>query len=257
MKPRYVLMTICLVVALPAYAELHDRGGGLIYDDVLNITWLQDSNYSWSSDGIGVMSLQDAKNWVANLSYYDSVRNVTWSDWRLPKLVPVGSEMNYIWSNNGSTDYGFNNSGTNTELGYMYHVNFSNVSFCKANGYGLSSSCDIDFGYGLIDGPATNDESLFQFPGTSQIFWIDSTYNPDPIYGWSFNMVVGEQGVGVVEPPKSNVILVPPAEHYAWAVRDGDVAANVAAVPEPTTSLLMLAGLAAVGFQLRNRLAHG
>jgi len=26
-------------------ANLWDRGGGLIYDDVLNITWLKDANY--------------------------------------------------------------------------------------------------------------------------------------------------------------------------------------------------------------------
>lgn len=27
-----------------AQAALHDRGGDLIYDDVLNITWLRDAN---------------------------------------------------------------------------------------------------------------------------------------------------------------------------------------------------------------------
>jgi hypothetical protein len=29
-----------------AQATLLDRGNGLIYDDVLNITWLQDANYT-------------------------------------------------------------------------------------------------------------------------------------------------------------------------------------------------------------------
>ncbi|OYY93875.1 MAG: hypothetical protein B7Y41_09255 [Hydrogenophilales bacterium 28-61-23] len=236
-----------------AQAKLHDRGGGLIYDDVLNITWLQNSFYSWDHDGIGVMSLQDAKSWAANLAYYDSVRNVTWNDWRLPKLAPVGSEMNYIWSNNGSTDNGFNNSGTNTELGYMYYINFGNVGFCKPNGYGLSSSCELDLGFGLKDGPAPDDESLFHIPkDISLTYWIDSTYNPDPVYGWSFDMIVGSQGVGIIEKPMSNTILTPPADLYAWAVRDGDVAA----VPEPTDTLLMLVGLAAVGLRLRKRLAH-
>lgn len=30
-------------------ATLYDRGGGLIYDDVLDITWLQDANYGAGS----------------------------------------------------------------------------------------------------------------------------------------------------------------------------------------------------------------
>ena len=33
-------------MGLPAGATLIDRGGGLIYDTVLNITWLQDANYA-------------------------------------------------------------------------------------------------------------------------------------------------------------------------------------------------------------------
>jgi hypothetical protein len=33
-------LSLGLILALPAQAALHDRGGGLIYDDVLKITWL-------------------------------------------------------------------------------------------------------------------------------------------------------------------------------------------------------------------------
>ncbi|EGK72256.1 hypothetical protein METUNv1_01372 [Methyloversatilis universalis FAM5] len=29
-----------------AQAPLHDRGGGLVYDDVLDVTWLADANYA-------------------------------------------------------------------------------------------------------------------------------------------------------------------------------------------------------------------
>jgi hypothetical protein len=38
-------------------------------------------------------------------------------------------------------------------------------------------------------------------------------------------------------------------QEYAWAVRDGDVAA----VPEPETYALMLAGLGLVGFMARRK----
>ncbi len=32
-----------------AQAALFDRGGGMIYDDVLDISWLQDANYTQTS----------------------------------------------------------------------------------------------------------------------------------------------------------------------------------------------------------------
>ena len=42
---------ICVFFALPgiANAALVDRGGGLIYDTDLNITWLADANYAYTS----------------------------------------------------------------------------------------------------------------------------------------------------------------------------------------------------------------
>ena len=51
MKRLSVFLAMILVfgVAGTVNAELHDRGGGLIYDDVLNITWLQDANYGAGS----------------------------------------------------------------------------------------------------------------------------------------------------------------------------------------------------------------
>ena len=70
---------------MPVNAALIDRGGGLIYDDDLNITWLQDANYLGSVE----MEWQQAMDWAANFSYYDSIRDVTYTDWRLPKADPI------------------------------------------------------------------------------------------------------------------------------------------------------------------------
>jgi len=39
-------ITVLLFSTTGVYAELYDRGNGLIYDDVLNVTWLQDANYA-------------------------------------------------------------------------------------------------------------------------------------------------------------------------------------------------------------------
>jgi len=52
MKRLTILFTILIIVFAAApfsWAILTDRGGGLIYDDDLNITWLQDANYADTS----------------------------------------------------------------------------------------------------------------------------------------------------------------------------------------------------------------
>ena len=53
---------LLLVISSPSPAELIDRGGGLIYDTELDITWLQDANYALSSgvDEDGAMSWDSA-----------------------------------------------------------------------------------------------------------------------------------------------------------------------------------------------------
>jgi hypothetical protein len=69
-----------LLSFMMADATLWDRGDGLIYDDVQNVTWLQDMNYAATSGyhRNGLMEWKNATKWVANLDY----QNLT--DWRLP-----------------------------------------------------------------------------------------------------------------------------------------------------------------------------
>jgi len=43
---RLIIASIMLLMSTQASATLIDRGSGLIYDDVLNITWLQDVQYA-------------------------------------------------------------------------------------------------------------------------------------------------------------------------------------------------------------------
>lgn len=60
-------------VALASHAELIDRGNGLIYDSVQNLTWTQDAGMSGYRT-----SWDDAMAWAANLEFG------AYSDWRLP-----------------------------------------------------------------------------------------------------------------------------------------------------------------------------
>ena len=45
----FLVGTLALALGSPVRAALIDRGGGLIYDDALNVTWLQDANYAKTS----------------------------------------------------------------------------------------------------------------------------------------------------------------------------------------------------------------
>ncbi|MBK7414557.1 MAG: DUF1566 domain-containing protein [Dechloromonas sp.] len=121
MKHKHLILAMIsgLAISGGAQATLIDRGSGLIYDDVLNITWLQDANYAKTSgyDADGRMNWANANAWAASLSYggYD--------DWRLPTLTPIGANFNYNFSNNGSTDEGYNITSPHSEMAYMYYVN--------------------------------------------------------------------------------------------------------------------------------------
>lgn len=99
-----VALTIVLGYATIGTAALWNRGGGLVYDDDLDITWLSNANLA----GTG-MNWDQALDWADNLTYFDSVRGVTWSDWRLP-----------------SAD-GFDNTreARNTEMGHLFYDELS------------------------------------------------------------------------------------------------------------------------------------
>ena len=44
MKKLMIAVCMMICMATSANADLIDRGGGLIYDTDLNITWMQDTN---------------------------------------------------------------------------------------------------------------------------------------------------------------------------------------------------------------------
>ena len=100
-----------MVLSGLAKTTLWDRRGGLIYDDVMKITWLQNANCAKTSDYSAIppdvngrMTWSQATTWAANLSYYDSLRGVYWDDWRLPKTV----DGLFVWGYNGTTTGAYN-----------------------------------------------------------------------------------------------------------------------------------------------------
>ena len=114
MKTSLSLLTITLtLLANYASAALYDRGNGLIYDDTLDITWLQDANYAETSgyDANGLMTWQEAMSWADGLTYAEA------TEWELPK------------QNNS----GLGSGQTDSHMGHMYYNNLNNFSLSLLN----------------------------------------------------------------------------------------------------------------------------
>lgn len=199
---------VCLPQAQNVHAQLIDRGGGLIYDNVQNITWLANANYAKTSghDDDGRMTWGEANAWADSLVFHDAVRNASYHYWRLPKLSDLGSPgCNYSY---GGTDCGYNVDTTSSELAHLYYVTLGNKGLVNTNGQQQND-------YGLIDDAANpNDETLFSNL-ESDYYWFGTPYNQSGTLAWSFRLATGEQ---YYHPAAASLML-------AWAVRDGDVAA--------------------------------
>ncbi len=198
-------------------AALFDRGGGMIYDDVLDVTWLQDANYAKTSgyDADGLMTWNAAKTWADNLSFGG------YNDWRLPDVQPInGGNFNTNFSNDGSTDTAYNITSTRSELANLFYVSLGNDGFRDASG--ALSGCSSVSPFCLTNsGPFINLQPSIYF------FGVDIT----SIRVWVFNFGSGFQSVNF----KNN-------SFYAWAVRSGDVVAQNS-VPSPAPVWLVSIGL--------------
>ncbi|MGI9309571.1 MAG: hypothetical protein ACR2P6_09925, partial [Gammaproteobacteria bacterium] len=122
---RKLLLILSLSMLSTANAELHDRGGGFIYDDVLDVTWTQDA-------GLFIGDWYDAVEWVESLELYDSVRDTTWDNWRLATgnadgigFVPADcAVVSEVECRDNELGYLFHHYG----IGPSYSAPFTNMS---------------------------------------------------------------------------------------------------------------------------------
>jgi hypothetical protein len=225
-------LTLTLAAAaLPigaAQAALHDRGRGLIYDDVMNITWMADSNYAitsgfFESQGIAVHNGQvewyDAMLWANTLEYggYDH--------WRLASpLNRDGSGPQYECNVAISCD--------DSELGYMFYRNLEVPYYAGGDRIGLLG--------------ARNTLNLALFKNLQpRNYWTNLREGFS--FAYVFDFGVGHYSVQYVENPYNVLGLGIP-----WAVRDGDVI-DLSPVPEPQTAALMFVGLGLAGWAARRK----
>ena len=173
-----------LALSGAAQAELFDRGGGMIYDNDRNITWLADWNYAKTSgfDDDGGMDWDSAKAWAAGLEFGG------FSDWRLPTaLEPDGSGPCFSYTTGCS----------GSELGHMFYIEL-----------GATQGNSI-----LTGDPA----KLALFTNMQNTYWSGTEYlSPDTNdatnYAWHMDMNSGFQ---------NSVNKIYPL--FSVAVRQGDV----------------------------------
>lgn len=218
------------------HAALQERGSGLLYDDVLNVTWLQDANYAKTSgvDADGMMTWEAAASWLTGLNYYDATRDQYLTGWRLPTVKPIsGKSFNYEWQWDGTSDEGYNIISPNSEMGWMYYVNLGLLGWYLPDGthprsFGVMGSYTAIWSGQRDVGLAKNVQSNAYWSMTGGTDYSD-------MQAWTFTTAEGVQRDGF---PRPNRL-------YVWAVRDGDVIAQ--SVPEPGTWLTLAVGLSVIG----------
>lgn len=202
-----------------SHASLIDRGNGMIYDTVLNITWLQDADYARTS-----MTWNDAVSWADQLVFGG------YSDWRLPHALPVNGST-YIFDSNtwwdGTADIGYNITSPNSEMAHLYYVTLGNLGFFDIHGIFQPGFENQNWG------PFIN---VWDPLGTGHpYYWTGSNYN------------IGDGGAFVFTMADGNQTAFPYSDRLgAWAVRDGDVVPIPAAVWLFGSGIVGLIGIAGV-----------
>lgn len=175
-------------------------------------------NITWLDLNSGPMDSSQAQDWAPNLNIVDTVNNITYDNWRLPTVANVTQcHMSY----NG-TDCGWNVNTEHSEVAHLFHVELGNKAYYNTSAVGPQP------GWGLTNkGPFIN-----LFP---QTYWSTSNIGP-----MNFNFSSGYQNT-------TNQVFY----FYALAVSDGDI--GIAAIPEPETYAMFLAGLGLLSLRLQSR----
>lgn len=264
---KQVLTALCFVVGTGfgavSEAALYDRGNGLIYDDVLNVTWMQDANLfktqasldsnlvskiintiSSVNDSYGAHTLSQSDfdsasgkmTWYGASAWADYIEFGGYNDWRLPSNPVIGYgffDFNFYTYRNADPFYRelayYSVLGQKAnELTYMYGIELNN-NYCPWCDFVVKNNVATLDGYGNVVASFVNVPVNSQ--QTSNSFWLKQEY-PAGYFGDYRN--------GPNDPNEALIynlywrdlsLDLKNKLNYAWLVRDGDIAA----VPLPAT----------------------
>ena len=179
------ILSVIFLFAVPAHADLIDIGGGMLYDDVLNITWTQNANLPGSLD----LTWVDANSWAANLTLNGL------AGWRLPYasvIAGVGPIATEVVNCAAATEL----QCRDNELGYMFYYNLGGLKGQDMRGNQTTVGGEVIL-------------------GVQDNYWTATEAQPfiPSHHAWSFGFNGGGEGVGDMVDPFT-----------AWAVHDGKAA---------------------------------
>ncbi len=151
---KRVLQVILLAgfwLSASSFSDLFDRSNGLIYDDDLDITWLQDA-------GLG-----GDHTWNDTVDWADALVFGGFDDWRLPSVDVNGDGTVVECSVVSETDCRDN------ELGYMYYWNLTPAGEIPPTKFGTNLTG--------FQGPIQN---------VQPIHWSSTESAPNPGFSWGF-----------------------------------------------------------------------
>jgi PEP-CTERM motif-containing protein len=206
-----------------ASAILLDRGPDMVYDNVLNITWVRDASLCVTlnncvnrNDGFvtGGMTWSDANAWAANLVFGG------FHDWRLPYAsvnAGAGPTITVVDCATATESQCRDN-----EMRYMFYYDLGGTSGQNKTGTQTAVGGQV-------------------LTGIQPIYWSGTELFPGRS-AWDFIFIGGIQ-----------IRDFEDFQFSAWAVRPGDV---IAAAPEPASLLLIGVGMLGLGWS-RRRVRRG
>lgn len=183
--PALTVMT--LMVASGAEAALIERlGGKAIYDDVANLTWLQDANYAKTSgyDADGRMTWEQANAWAGSLN----IDGVT--GWRLPG-GPDLEGINQTASEMGNLFYNVLGGSAGLSITITHNDDYNLFKNVQSNVYWSGAEFDSSeaWGFLLLNG--------YPYYGAKNFNW----------FGWAVHS--GDVGTSPVPLPATLFLLAP------------------------------------------------
>lgn len=213
-KKTAIALAILGLTTTVAQAALHDRGNGLIYDDVLDVTWLSDPNYITQSGF--APSYFGLIHWETAMQFAEQLEYGGFNDWRLPRFTYLDSNAD------GTPDcrvaqVRYCDSGNHfSELQFMFEINLGNqppvTMEAVNNSYTDGTTGETKYIRNLKEGwlPQSNVD----------MFWHETEFIAPGLTeprAWTYDF-----GNSVITHLRSED-NIPGWGVHAWLLRDGDV----------------------------------